>query len=311
MNSMAVSQNQFVRMLLLVAMISGTANAVLACADTPGQYKMHHALLVKLSPKIVLAEFTGAGADHHEFKSIEVLKGSVGHTFTLERKPERWEPYFSDDNNDFDGHKAGIFWDKKISRQRNSSDCLMHPVFTVGERYLIFLGIRHWRGYEKISANNDRWLAAVRKLIQEPKLKSGFSQNIFEYLREKRALVVARFSNCPTEMEYVPKSAYMKFEYSVDHHIFGELPSELPAIPWFVGRLSLMFYDEKPGTVKCPTDEQFLWMFYHGNSKLADHYEQAAFPIDNGIVDFSQVRTEINLTGPRKIALEKLIKELQ
>lgn len=72
----------------------------------------------------------------------------------------------------FDHHTAPSFWQRGGGRSMNEADCLIHPVFTVGHSYLVFLGSPWtWRSFERIEVvegavdEGDRWLAYVKAAL--------------------------------------------------------------------------------------------------------------------------------------------------
>jgi len=45
-------------------------------------------------------------------------------------------------------------------------DCRLRTAFTVGKRYLVFLGAFHPKGYELVADADDAWLKKVRGLVR-------------------------------------------------------------------------------------------------------------------------------------------------
>ncbi len=92
-----------------------------------------------------------------------MLKGDVNATFAKDFSYEKWALDPPVPETDFDSHRDRLFWDKMVTRQGNGPDCRMHPRFSVGMEYLIFIDEPyHWRSFERIIGEDDRWLIAVR-----------------------------------------------------------------------------------------------------------------------------------------------------
>ena len=99
--------------------------------------------------------------DSYHFVSLEILKGNVDKSFTLEFT--HFQPPSDDEDSDFNGHQQA---ENSGPRQGNDMDCQMHPFFKRGARYLIFHDRPyHWKSFEKVVSDDDRWLRVVRNAI--------------------------------------------------------------------------------------------------------------------------------------------------
>jgi hypothetical protein len=99
------------------------------------------------------------------FRVLERLAGSGREEFTL----QGWAREGQDSDTTFNDHAHPAFWSRGGGRTRNDMDCAIHPSFTVGASYLVFLGSpATWRSYERIDMRGgamypaDKWLAHVK-----------------------------------------------------------------------------------------------------------------------------------------------------
>lgn len=138
----------------------------------PAGYNADHPLGAELSRfrARVLDTLAGSPADeifvygHPPLKVEDVAPGSIVHGTV--------EAYVDEINahniTDFDGHRDLAFQSWEAHGQAQvGPDCLAHPTFVIGERYLVFEGSQHVRGYELIRRDDDWWLARVRGLIDK------------------------------------------------------------------------------------------------------------------------------------------------
>ena len=71
----------------------------------------------------------------------------------------------------FDDHQDPDFWNTPRGRCVHDTDCRIHPSFSTGSTYLIFLdGGDHQKGFEKINKTEgekkDKWLAWVEQAVK-------------------------------------------------------------------------------------------------------------------------------------------------
>jgi hypothetical protein len=231
-----------VRVLAAVATMliaATTARPARACMVPPEHLTVHHAQLVRRANQIALARFenatpimTGGCSPQRvgyraRFATIEALKGDVGAHFTLEfgdagpRDTFTTQPFTDRPNADFHGHTDWEFWDEKMSREGNGSDCAMHARFQSGATYLIFVDTDHWRAYERIDRPDDRWLRAVKALIAAPASRSGLVMPLAAYVGEQRALFVGEIAQCHVVDD--PELSY-PHEVKVREILFGQVP---------------------------------------------------------------------------------------
>lgn len=170
------------KLTVLAALLSLLPLSAMACVVPPPGLLVQHTELVQRTETIVWARALGGSGETEKvwrkpyelvlFETIEVLKGEVPARFTLPNGflvPDLQENRVSlgvSEESDFDSHRNPRFWEEHHARQWNSSDCQMRPTFSVGSRYLLFLGQQHWQGYEKVETEDDLWLTTVRGLLE-------------------------------------------------------------------------------------------------------------------------------------------------
>lgn len=274
-----------------------------ACYAPPAHLMIHHSQLIKRTSRIALAKLVSAEEqpDHiaargarfpelrYRFKTLEVLKGDINATFAMDFWYEKRALELPVPETDFDGHRDRLFWDKMVTRQENGPDCRMHPRFSVGVVYLIFMDeTYHWRSFERIIGEDDRWLSAVRNSIRTG--NAGLSQTLDEYLSEQYTIDLVEVVKCPDWNEAEPTLPYLK----VVEHIHGERQDTDRFYP-----------DFRPELFRCTEGLRFLLLHNKGEDSKRYIYPSAAWVID-GVVDFSRLRTEIEIKGPLRIPYDRL-----
>jgi hypothetical protein len=146
----------------------------LACVLPPPEQYVPSKELIKRTRHIVLAEVTKAevvGDDEvlYTFKRIEVLSGAVADTFQFRGRPAIW----GGDTDNFDHHFDPSFWKNNRGRTPNYEDCLIHPGFSVGGTYLLFIDKPyHVKSFELIiriygdNSTKDKWLQYVQANVR-------------------------------------------------------------------------------------------------------------------------------------------------
>jgi hypothetical protein len=254
----------------------------------PAHLTVPYRELVRRTATIVLAEATrieplSADQTRYHFRIVETLKGTSRNAVTLTFSSG--QPSL---DTDFDAHRDPRFWDKRRSRQWNGGDCQMAPTFVVGATYLLFVDPPyHWKSFEKIALDEDRWLRAVRAVIRKPGSRAGFSQTVWEYLAEKKAVYVDRVSRCPSD-----KDAAGDPDIDRAEHIRGD------TMPAPRGN------DVPSAFYPCRVGRTFLTIHYEGD-------EPTAVPVRDGIVDFRRLETEIELVGNKRVPLRELRERLR
>lgn len=109
----------------------------------------------------------------YRFLSLDQLKGQSGKVFTVmghAGKPGGDETTFND-------HADFTFWARGGGRVMNDTDCVIHPGFTIGSSYLVFLGSPVTRrSVEKIEMvdgtvnPDDQWLKYVKQQLAQRQL---------------------------------------------------------------------------------------------------------------------------------------------
>lgn len=152
----------------LVVLLS--ASSVLACEAAPPEQIVPATELVKRTKTILLARVTSAiyngdsDAVIYTFQSVKALKGHPEETFTISGVPLEWEGSLSN----FNHHNDKAFWQDTGGRSYHSVDCEIHPSFSVGATFLIFLDKPyHNKSFELIIRTHgnadvrDKWLSWV------------------------------------------------------------------------------------------------------------------------------------------------------
>jgi len=258
------------------------ASPVLACVTPPASLTLHHTDLIANSEVIVLARVTGEanGATYDtldvfqgpplyerplaQFETVENLRGNTPRTFSLSGGSLAGVDY--DVHGDFDRHREAVFWDKKMTRQWNDVDCRMYPEFQIGRTYLLFIDQPHWRAYEEIRADDDLWLAAVRRVLADPTLWSGLALGLKDWLSLSRGVFVGRIESCdgPT--------------LTVDEVLFGAFSST-----W---RYSTADDAEYWLDDTCTVGQQYLVIATRDEPEILPHYSATALPVHDGLLDF-------------------------
>ncbi|MCJ8323150.1 MAG: hypothetical protein HRU29_03640 [Rhizobiales bacterium] len=189
--------------LLTVFMIFNLTN-VSARPFGPSCLWVHHTELVKQTNSIIVARASDVeNVSGAKFETIEVIKGDALATFIVSNgrvinQDDEFKNYYlrGQIEEDFDGHRNLAFWDSGVTRAGYGPDCKMHPQFVTGKTYLIFLDNPHTRAYEEINTANDLWLAAVRKLVDDPTLKSGLSLTLNQWIERTSFAFIAKIDDC-------------------------------------------------------------------------------------------------------------------
>jgi hypothetical protein len=142
-----------------------------ACEVTPPEQIVPATELVKRIKTIALAQVTSSKLDPdgytviYTFQTINTLKGNPEKTFTITGIPLLGNgPTMMD----FDHHNDKAFWENGGGRSLHGTDCKIHPSFSVGAHFLIFLDQPyHVKSFELIIRTHgdkdvrDKWLSWV------------------------------------------------------------------------------------------------------------------------------------------------------
>ena len=153
-----------------------------ACRAPPANQLMGVDEQIALASDVYLAQAVAAtplegNAVEYRFVVLQRLAGPERRTFTLSGRAAGTPAFLAGgpanagerERATFDHHTAPAFWQRGGGRATNGADCAIHPVFTLGDSYLVFLDSPWtWRSFERIEAvdgavdEGDRWLAYVR-----------------------------------------------------------------------------------------------------------------------------------------------------
>ena len=119
--------------------------------------------------KVIKAEVAADGFEVlYTFETIKPLKGKATDRFQILGYPGVWEG----ENRRFNDHSDESFWSKPGGRVANMPDCKIHPTFSVGGTYLVFLEPPyHVKSFEIIIRTHggtdirDKWLQYVERRI--------------------------------------------------------------------------------------------------------------------------------------------------
>ena len=159
----------------LLALLFGLlgATSALACYVPPVEQRVPPKELIARSKNIVLAqaikaEILGGREILYTFKKIRSLAGRQEATFTLKSYVAPWE----EPNTTFNHHSDPEFWEQG-GRSPNDVDCKIHPSFSVGSKYLLFLDQPyHIKSFELIIRTDgdkkmqDKWLQFVEENVK-------------------------------------------------------------------------------------------------------------------------------------------------
>lgn len=142
-----------------------------ACSSPPESLYQTDQKLVKTTPSIVVAEavsIEGKGEFQKfefTFKTSRVLKGNPPQSFKIKGYNADLVP---NTPSNFDDHQLPAFWALGIGNTIQPGDCTAYGIFSIGQKYLIFLRqTSHIRSYENIQNNDDLWLKVVELLIDQ------------------------------------------------------------------------------------------------------------------------------------------------
>jgi hypothetical protein len=152
--------------LLTFGLISATESK--ACFATPQEQIVSKEKLVSRTKTIVLAQAVKAelqedGTVKYTFRQIKNIKGEAPKEFVIIGQVSDIET----DLETFDDHRKPSFWESG-GRSHHDTDCEIHPTFSVGLFYLIFLEQPyHQKSFERIVRldpdQKDEWLTWVEE----------------------------------------------------------------------------------------------------------------------------------------------------
>lgn len=139
-----------------------------SCDEQPTIHSVHPDELISRTSQIVLAKVVSASISengnevNYKFETIKVLKGSPIESFEI-----LGYPLFEEEITSFDHHNSEEFWTNYGGRVYGWTDCEIHPGFSVGLKYLVFMGKPyHVKSFEIIYHNKDKWLLYVEEKIK-------------------------------------------------------------------------------------------------------------------------------------------------
>ena len=155
---------------LLPAFLAAISFPAWGCFAPPPEQRTDPDELIDRTENIVLAKVIEAKtmANFYDvlytFETARVLKGHALSRFDLSGYPAIWEG----ENRRFDDHGDNQFWLPHGGRSSSDTDCQIHPTFSVGGTYLVFLDKPyHVKSFEIIIRTHgdpdtrDKWLQYV------------------------------------------------------------------------------------------------------------------------------------------------------
>lgn len=123
----------------------------------------------------------------YTFQTLEVLKGNVASTFTVDGHDPAIAK-FGDVDSDFDGHREAL------GRNGNDSDCQFHAVFSTASTYLALLDSDLSYGFERIIRSDDRGLDMVRRTLH-----GEFRRSTAPLLKSRASVFGAKINTCSNQ----------------------------------------------------------------------------------------------------------------
>jgi len=160
------------RLVVLLVMGVAVAFPALGCEVQPPEQYTPPDDLISRTNNIVLAKVVGAEMQSdgysvlYTFQIVERLKGQIADRFQISGYPSIWEG----ENRRFNDHSDKEFWLNSGGRSANDTDCQIHPTFSVGGIYLVFIDRPyHVKSFEIIirtHGDKDKWLQYVESHIR-------------------------------------------------------------------------------------------------------------------------------------------------
>lgn len=134
------------------------------CCTVPPQHilREHDTLLAEVRSIVLVEVAPGRTGSSCRFKVLRTWKTPVARIPIACRVPGD-----GDWMTDFSAHSDKTFWQDRVGRLGVNGDCtIAHPAFSVGEKYLLFLGMApDLKQFEQVSSAGDRWLRYVEQHV--------------------------------------------------------------------------------------------------------------------------------------------------
>lgn len=155
-------------MRLLFLLFALLSHFSFSCDQQSTEHSEHADDLISRTNQIILAKAVSASISEngnevsYKFKTIRVLKGNILESFEI-----LGYPLFEDEVKSFNHHNSEDFWTNYGGRVHGWTDCEIHPGFSVGLMYLVFMGKPyHVKSFEVIYGTKDKWLLYVEEKIK-------------------------------------------------------------------------------------------------------------------------------------------------
>jgi hypothetical protein len=168
-----------------VVLFMAAALEASACMVSPAIQSVPHDKLIERSNTIVLAkaakfEAMANGEVRYFFEVKNNIAGNTPKKFEVIGFPEM----LPGDLNHFNHHNDKQFWKTPLGRMAHDTDCQIHPAFSVGREYLVFLDTPyHNKSFELIirstgdRSKKDKWLQYVEDKIKARKAAKPANTN--------------------------------------------------------------------------------------------------------------------------------------
>lgn len=162
---------QSVKIFAIRLIFSLNLTSAIACEIPPPEQTTPATELVKRTKTIVLARVISAeyktNSVDYTFQTISALKGTPPSKFIISGEPLIW----GDRLTDYNQHTDERFWGNHFGRSPNDTDCEIHPSFSVGAIFLVFLEQPyHIKSFELIIRTHgdqkDVWLKWVEDQVR-------------------------------------------------------------------------------------------------------------------------------------------------
>ncbi len=144
------------------------SHMAMACRLAPMNFFREHGDLIAEASVIVLAEAVvghDATSSSCRFRLVRTLKGQAPSDISV----SCWPSLAGESTSNLSSHTAPVFWQGRMGRVTYGITCrLLPPVFTVGHKYLLILGVEpDTKQFEEIVEPNDKWLLFIEQHLQQ------------------------------------------------------------------------------------------------------------------------------------------------
>lgn len=203
-------------------------------------------------------------------------------------------------------------------------DCSTVLTFEIGEPYLVMRDADGaFLSAAPVAGDDDPWVVAVRRLVEDPSLERGWAMNLEEYVRRHNRAAAYVVEDCTRPVMRRTEMAGEWDEWSEreDAEISGPAATQSEYIALALSRHSYASETQRR------TSAEEGWAFDDENRFFEFPFEASSceigaqyltftrwmpvvpmFPIDaDGIVDFTGYASQIEITGPLEASLDDVM----